>query len=109
MSEKCTTHIAQAFFFLVDRNFLTTNTKHSVAFEEGLSVVLLGFKDEFGISFVFTVQPPPFYLSIIFRYLYFKGGTQQMVLMLKYLGTKKSKPSSSDFFLTGSNKATHTV
>ena len=32
-----------------------------------------------------------------------------MVLMLKYLGTKKSKTSSSDFFLTGSNKATHTV
>ena len=31
-----------------------------------------------------------------------------MLLMLKYLGTKKSKTSSSDFFLTGSNKAKHT-
>lgn len=48
-------------FFLVDRNFLTTNTKHSVAFKEVLSVVLLGFKDEFEVTFVFTVQPPPLY------------------------------------------------
>jgi hypothetical protein len=48
-------------FFLVDRNFLTTNTKHSVAFKEGLSAVFLGFKDEFEVSFVFTVQPPPLY------------------------------------------------
>ena len=48
-------------FFLVDRNFLTTNTKHSVAFKEGLSVVLLGFKDEFKVLFVFTVQPSSLY------------------------------------------------
>ena len=49
------------FFFLVDRNFLTTNTKHSVAFKERLSVVFLGFKDEFEVTFVFPVQPPTLY------------------------------------------------
>ena len=54
-------HRSGLFFFLVDRNFLTTNTKHSVAFKEGLSVDLLGFKDEFEVSFVFTVQPPLLY------------------------------------------------